>query len=262
MSGFAVGTSALYARLRESVKAAKSPPQLLLFDLYHDICGAFVADPPALLPEVWLHWDPKTVRARGRDALLKFRMDFLLLLPHGRRVVIEVDGKTHYGDGDRADPATYAMTMRADRDLKLAGYEVFRFGCHDLRARPGRADGPTISRGPVHRVRRHHVVKADGMQIGHLRGERVAREGLDGGPGLDAVGRGTRVDHRTRGWLGGAVNPVARGADRHGGGSARGVSRVSISGPGGTPPQRAGLAHGIATRSASHWYRNIAMLVA
>lgn len=71
-------------------------------------------------------------------------MDFLLLLPRGRRVVIEVDGKHHYAVGDRADPATYAATMRADRDLKLAGYEVFRFGTHDLRS-PHQA-GETVRR--------------------------------------------------------------------------------------------------------------------
>ena len=32
---------------------------------------------PALLPEVWLHWDPKTVRERGTAALLGHRMDNL-----------------------------------------------------------------------------------------------------------------------------------------------------------------------------------------
>lgn len=88
---------------------------------------------PALLPEVWLYWDPKTVQQRGRDALLNFRMDFLLLLPHHQRVVIEVDGAHHYShDGQAASPPVYAKTMRGDRDLKLAGYEVFRFGAADL----------------------------------------------------------------------------------------------------------------------------------
>jgi hypothetical protein len=60
-----------------------------------------------LLPEVWLHWDYETARERGRDALLRFRMDFLLLLPHGQRVVLEVDGSHQYAspDGERPDPA-------------------------------------------------------------------------------------------------------------------------------------------------------------
>jgi len=57
-----------------------------------------VPDLPALLPEVWLHWDPKTVAERGPNALLRFRMDFLLLLPAGARIVVEVDGKYHHAD--------------------------------------------------------------------------------------------------------------------------------------------------------------------
>ena len=73
----------------------------------------------------------------GRDALLRFWMDFLLLLPHGQRVVLEVDGSHHYAspDGRRPDPARYADGVRGDRDLKLAGYEVFRFGAAELHHR-------------------------------------------------------------------------------------------------------------------------------
>ncbi len=112
-----------------------SPPQRNLFDLCHEIHGPAVHGLSALLPEVWLHWDPKTVRARGAQALLNFRMDFLLLLPHGRRIVLEVDGMHHYTTQGRPDSAKYAANMRGDRDLKLAGYEVFRFGAHELRDR-------------------------------------------------------------------------------------------------------------------------------
>ena len=122
----------LYNRLQECLPAS-SPPQRNLYLQYHSILGSDVPNLPALLPEVWLHWDPKTIQFRGRDALLRFRMDFLLLLPHGRRVVLEVDGKHHYSRNDRADPALYAQNMRADRDLKLSNYEVFRFGADELR---------------------------------------------------------------------------------------------------------------------------------
>lgn len=83
----------LYSRLQECLPAS-SPPQRNLYLQYHTVFGSHVPNLPALLPEVWLHWDPKTAQARGRDALLRFRMDFLLLLPRGRRVVLEVDGKT------------------------------------------------------------------------------------------------------------------------------------------------------------------------
>jgi very-short-patch-repair endonuclease len=60
-------------------------------------------------------------------------MDFLLLLPQGVRVVIEVDGKHHYADeAGRADVVRYAQMVAADRELKLAGYQIFRFGAHEL----------------------------------------------------------------------------------------------------------------------------------
>ena len=65
-------------------------------------------------------------------------MDFLLLLPGGQRVVLEVDGKHHYATEGRADPEVYARTMRGDRELKLNGYDVYRFGAAEL-ATPERA---------------------------------------------------------------------------------------------------------------------------
>jgi very-short-patch-repair endonuclease len=124
----------LYHRLIRSLPD-NSPPQRNLFELYHQIHGSAVPDLPALLPEVWLHWDPRTVRSRGPQALLRFRMDFLMLLPHGQRVVIEVDGSQHFATDGRPDGTKYAANMRGDRDLKLSGYEVFRFGATELQDR-------------------------------------------------------------------------------------------------------------------------------
>jgi very-short-patch-repair endonuclease len=122
----------LYARLKASLPRS-SPPQSLLFDAFFEGFRGAVPNLPALLPEVWLHWDSRTVKERGPDALLRFRMDFLLLLPQGVRVVIEVDGKHHYADATgTADVQRYAQMVRADRELKLAGYEVFRFGAAEL----------------------------------------------------------------------------------------------------------------------------------
>jgi len=58
-----------------------------------------------------------------------------MLLPNGFRIVLEVDGKQHYAQLDGlADPVRYAELAAADRELKLAGYEVFRFGTEELRA--------------------------------------------------------------------------------------------------------------------------------
>lgn len=58
-------------------------------------------------------------------------MDFLLLLAGGVRVVVEVDGKQHYSDGDRPSPKVYARTVEGDRRLRLAGYEVYRFAGYE-----------------------------------------------------------------------------------------------------------------------------------
>lgn len=116
----------LYNRLRQSLPD-NSRAQDNLFVLYHRTFGSAIPELPALLPEVWLHWDPKTVRQRGPEALPRFRMDFLLMLPHGQRVVLEVDGSQHFTDRTK-----YAVDMRADRELKLRGYEVFRFGTEEL----------------------------------------------------------------------------------------------------------------------------------
>lgn len=122
----------LYKRLLESLPS-NSPPQKLLFKSFYKAFASEVPQLPALLPEVWLHWDPVAVKVRGAEALLRFRMDFLLLLPHNVRVVIEVDGKQHYADvNGNANVDRYADTMSADRDLKLSGYEVFRFGAVEL----------------------------------------------------------------------------------------------------------------------------------
>ncbi len=89
---------------------------------------------PALVPQVYLHYDPATLSqlwTRGEDRrFLTQRMDFLLLLPERVRVVLEVDGKQHYSDGEgasaRPSPSKYAETTKADRFLRLAGYEVYR----------------------------------------------------------------------------------------------------------------------------------------
>ena len=87
-------------------------------------------DIPALLPQVWLHYDP-FLRPAGPArpaAVERQRMDFLLLMPGRRCVVLEIDGKHHYAKDDRADPHAYARMVSEDRRLRLAGYEVYRFG--------------------------------------------------------------------------------------------------------------------------------------
>jgi hypothetical protein len=129
----------LYKRLLSSLPE-NSPPQALVFKTFFSSFGPRIPELPALLPEVWLFWDPKTVRERGPEALLRHRMDFLMLFSHDIRVVIEVDGAHHYTDkAGKGDPHRYAAMVCADRDLRLAGYEVYRFGAAELDERGGPA---------------------------------------------------------------------------------------------------------------------------
>ncbi|OEJ22562.1 hypothetical protein BGK67_34165 [Streptomyces subrutilus] len=133
----------LYSRMEASLPP-NSPGQKNLFWHYHHAHRDHLNDVPALLPEIWLHWDPKTLRERGPQAMQNLRMDFLMLLPGNRRVVLEVDGMQHYTrnagtepDSTKYEPDStkYAATMAGDRALKFRGYEVFRFGHDELRDR-------------------------------------------------------------------------------------------------------------------------------
>jgi hypothetical protein len=121
----------LYERLEQSLA---SEPEMTLMRQYFETLSEPVGDAlPALIPQVYLHYDPYTLRERGgRGPLERQRMDFLLLLNGGRRIVLEVDGKQHYSEGDRSSPRLYAAMMAEDRRLRLRGYEVFRFGGHEF----------------------------------------------------------------------------------------------------------------------------------
>jgi hypothetical protein len=125
----------LYNRLRGSL-STDSPAERVLFDAYktryrRELEGRM----PALIPQVYLHYDPYTARelvTGPGQTLVRQRMDFLLLLPNRVRVVVEVDGKQHYSKYDRPDPERYAEMMHEDRRLRLAGYELYRFGAAEL----------------------------------------------------------------------------------------------------------------------------------
>jgi hypothetical protein len=120
----------VYRRLVLSVKATSSPGEFALFDTYYREFSKVLGDQlPALIPQVYLHYDPRTMKERGSDpVLLRQRMDVLLLLDRNVRIVIEVDGKQHYADGEKASTAKYGAMVAEDRRLRLAGYELYRFG--------------------------------------------------------------------------------------------------------------------------------------
>jgi hypothetical protein len=61
-------------------------------------------DLPALIPQVYLHYDPYSRRSgKQSGALYRQRMDFLLLGPDPSRIVIELDGLQHYGIANQPD---------------------------------------------------------------------------------------------------------------------------------------------------------------
>lgn len=90
---------------------------------------------PALIPEVYLHYDPKTIKeldVLGKEKrLVHQRMDFLMLI-NGHRIVIELDGKQHYSEDDKPSPKKYADIVEYDRKMKLLGYDVYRFGGYEF----------------------------------------------------------------------------------------------------------------------------------
>ncbi|MFH8485318.1 hypothetical protein [Streptomyces longisporoflavus] len=131
----------LYRRLYRSLDSV--PEQLLMITYCARYAEGGGFDLPALIPQVYLHYDPYT-RKSGKQsgALHRQRMDFLLLAPDRSRIVIEVDGVQHYGRPNPPDekgrvahtavPRLYSEMVAEDRRLRLAGYEIYRFGGWEL----------------------------------------------------------------------------------------------------------------------------------
>ncbi|MER9643452.1 hypothetical protein [Mesorhizobium sp. M0239] len=121
----------LGARLQESL--ASDAERKLFATYFKSYRSALGEELPALLPQVYLHYDPAVVKTlRHRLPLPRQRMDFLMLLRNRQRIVIEVDGKHHFSENDLPSLNVYADMVSADRELRLAGYEVYRFGANEL----------------------------------------------------------------------------------------------------------------------------------
>jgi hypothetical protein len=144
----------LYRRLFASLA---SQPEQLVFRTYCTQYGSSSGFAlPALIPQVYLHYDPYSRLQLGSrpGELIRQRMDFLLLLPLGTRVVIEVDGLQHYSSNGQPDPQRYSEMMSEDRKLRLSGYEVYRFGGKELNE-PNAADVVSYFFGQL--LKRHNV---------------------------------------------------------------------------------------------------------
>lgn len=111
---------------------AKAGPETWMLQAYYDLKKELGRDLPALIPQVYLYYDPQTLRQRGYKLFEHQKMDFLMVFSHKERVVIEIDGKQHYAEGKTASPKLYADMMRAHREMTLYGYDVYRFGGYEF----------------------------------------------------------------------------------------------------------------------------------
>ena len=125
----------LKERLRESLDSA---PEYLFYDTYIEMMEKYNGKIPALLPQVYLYYDPKLEKNRIKKIFEHQRMDFLMIFSESQRVVIEIDGIQHYADyiqGNSRHYASvdkYAEMVSAQREMTLAGYDVYRFGGKEL----------------------------------------------------------------------------------------------------------------------------------
>ncbi|MBR0230711.1 MAG: hypothetical protein IJQ53_00540 [Clostridia bacterium] len=127
-------------RLKDSVDHCGSPIEKSFFSIYLDIVEEYGESVPALLPQVYLHYDTKTQRERTERIFEHQCMDFLIILSESRRIVIELDGVQHYAEDEEikisdrpfpvhiASTSRYASMVAEQREMTLSGYEVYRFG--------------------------------------------------------------------------------------------------------------------------------------
>ena len=113
-------------------QGTKSGPETWLLQAYYELKNEYGIDPPALIPQVYLYYDPQTLAQRGYKLFEHQKMDFLMIFSQRERVVIEIDGKQHYADGEKASPQLYAEMTAAHREMSLFGYDVYRFGGYEF----------------------------------------------------------------------------------------------------------------------------------
>ena len=85
--------------------------------------------PIALLPQVYLNWDPFTKKQRGYK-LVNQKVDFLWYGPNHFPLVIEIDGPSHWEFPD----VGYRVQCEFDRDLMDRGFHIRRFTNDEIRS--------------------------------------------------------------------------------------------------------------------------------
>ena len=111
---------------------ATAGPETWMLQAYYNLKKELGMDLPALIPQVYLYYDPLTIKQRGYKLFEHQKMDFLMIFSHRDRIVIEIDGKQHYATGDVASPKLYSEMVQAHREMSLFGYDVYRFGGYEF----------------------------------------------------------------------------------------------------------------------------------
>ncbi|MBS5043250.1 MAG: hypothetical protein KHZ54_12455 [Erysipelotrichaceae bacterium] len=118
-----------------------SEPERIFYKAYISYLKKHTKNIPALLPQVYMYYDPKTKAQRDWQIFEHQKMDFMMIISPSQRVVFEIDGSQHYAEDDiapgsqykhYASPSRYAEMMKAHREMSLAGYDVYRFGGKEL----------------------------------------------------------------------------------------------------------------------------------
>lgn len=99
-----------------------------------------VLDSAALIPQLWvnwLHYSPEDEERARKMRRQPFRVDFAIFESKNRKIVIEIDGTSHFGEMAAIDSNgviqleasmdKYTEHLRKDRWLRKQGWEVFRF---------------------------------------------------------------------------------------------------------------------------------------
>ena len=118
-----------------------SEPEKLFYKAYISYLKSHTKQIPALIPQVYMYYDPKTKSQRDWQIFEHQKMDFMMIISPSQRVVFEIDGSQHYAEDEvvpgtkykhYASPIRYAEMMKAHREMCLAGYDVYRFGGREL----------------------------------------------------------------------------------------------------------------------------------
>ena len=110
------------------IDSMDSEPEKTILRAYYLFIHERNIDGPALIPQVYLYYDPLTMKQRGYKLFDHQRMDFLMIFSHKDRVILEIDGKQHYSESGKPSPHLYAEMVKAHREMSLLGYDVYRFG--------------------------------------------------------------------------------------------------------------------------------------